>query len=409
MNINSQLPPGWEWKRLGDICQIKGGKRLPKMTGFSNTKTKHVYIRVTDFYNYSISTNKLKYIGDEVHEQIKNYIISKDDVYLSIAGTIGITGTIPQGLDGSNLTENAVRLIIDINIVCKEYLVQFLASSFGQEQIEARTNIVGQPKLAIERIKTISIALPPISEQHRIAAIIDTKLATIEKAKKAAEEQEKATNIIIQAYVNKNFDDGVYKKVKISDICKVNPSSRGKLKNLKEDTLITFIPMPAVSAELGQIIEPEIKPLFEVRKGFTYFEENDIIFAKITPCMQNGKHAIAKGLKNNIGFGSTEFHVIKPGPGVLPEWIYYFIRQHKYLGEAENFLQGAVGQQRLPDNFLRYTVIPLPSINEQKQKITDLEKRIETMQRIKNDINTSLALINAIPAAILRKTFKGEL
>jgi type I restriction enzyme S subunit len=247
------------------------------------------------------------------------------------------------------------------------------------------------------------------AEQHRIAAIIDKKLAAVEKAKKAAEEQMKAAGALVEAFVAEMMNDKSYRKVKISDVCSVNPTTRGKLNDLENDMQVTFVPMPAVSAEMGTIVEPEIKALKEVRKGFTYFENDDVLFAKITPCMQNGKHAIAKDLINGVGFGSTEFHVIKPGRNVMPEWIHYFIRQSKYLHYVENYLQGAVGQQRLPDDILKETLIPLPSMEEQKKKVSTLTVKLDRLNQISNSIQEQSSYINALPAAILRKAFAGEM
>ena len=122
------MPKGWEWCRVRDIAAVKGGKRLPKGVGFSPCRTAHAYIRVTDMKNHSINTDDLKYISEEVFLQIKNYTISKDDLYVTIAGTIGVTGEVPTELDGMNLTENAVKITnIQIN---KTYLCLIIQSEF---------------------------------------------------------------------------------------------------------------------------------------------------------------------------------------------------------------------------------------------------------------------------------------
>lgn len=118
--IPFDLPEGWEWCRVRNIASVKGGKRLPKGMSFSPYKTSHAYIRVTDMKNHSINMDDLKYISEEVYLHIKNYTISQDDLYVTIAGTIGVTGEVPAKLDGMNLTENAVK-VTDIQIK-KTYL-----------------------------------------------------------------------------------------------------------------------------------------------------------------------------------------------------------------------------------------------------------------------------------------------
>lgn len=108
--IPFDLPDGWAWSRIRDIASVKGGKRLPKGMSFSSCRTSHAYIRVTDMKNHSVNTDDLKYITEEVFLQIKNYTISKYDLYVTIAGTIGVPGEVPTELDGMNLTENAVKV-----------------------------------------------------------------------------------------------------------------------------------------------------------------------------------------------------------------------------------------------------------------------------------------------------------
>ena len=147
-----ELPKEWEWCKLEELCCIKGGKRIPRGFTFSKSKTKHVYLRVTDMKECSIMLTDLKYIDDDVFEQIKNYTIDSNDLYLTIAGTIGSVGIIPQELSGMNLTENAAKLT---NISCvKEYLLYALLSSTAQEHFTSKFHQVAQPKLSIETAST---------------------------------------------------------------------------------------------------------------------------------------------------------------------------------------------------------------------------------------------------------------
>ena len=160
------IPDSWEWVRLGSVLNVKGGKRLPKEHNLIDIPTNHIYIRVTDMKNHTISSEKLKYITEDTFQLIKNYIINKDDLYLTIAGTIGNVGMVPDKFDGMNLTENAVKLT-DIKIN-KYYLLHIICSNYIQNQFVDKTNKVAQPKLAIERILTTLFPLPPLSEQQRI-------------------------------------------------------------------------------------------------------------------------------------------------------------------------------------------------------------------------------------------------
>ena len=172
-----ELPKEWCWTTLGEICCIKGGKRIPRGMTFAKGKTAHIYIRVTDMKDNTIKLSDLKYIDDYVYEHIKNYTINASDLYLTIAGTIGSVGIVPNEVDGMNLTENAAKLT---QIGCiKEYLLYALLSTIAQEHFISRFHQVAQPKLSIETASKTPIAMPPIGEQIRIVKEIKRYLAAI--------------------------------------------------------------------------------------------------------------------------------------------------------------------------------------------------------------------------------------
>ena len=164
--IPFDIPESWCWCRVKHISDIKGGKRLPKGYSFSDGITPHCYIRVTDMKNQSISNENNVFISEEVYQQIKNYTISKYDLYITIAGTIGNCGTVPEQFDGMNLTENAVK-VTNIKI-SKEYLLLCLSSPYIHNIFVDKTNVVAQPKLALTRILTTLLPIPPQNEQQRI-------------------------------------------------------------------------------------------------------------------------------------------------------------------------------------------------------------------------------------------------
>lgn len=182
--IPFEVPEGWEWCRVRDVASVKGGKRLPKGMSFSLRKTSHAYIRVTDMKNHAINTDDLKYISEDVFLKLKNYTISKDDLYVTIAGTIGVTGEVPAELDGMNLTENAAKVTnIQIN---KSFLCLLLQSEFVQQQFKGKTHQVAMPKLALERILSTLIPVCSTETQAAIAKrflVIDQLIDLISKEK----------------------------------------------------------------------------------------------------------------------------------------------------------------------------------------------------------------------------------
>lgn len=168
--------------------------------------------------------------------------------------------------------------------------------------------------------------------------------------------------------------------VRIDDVCSVNPS-RPRL-HRSEQAPTSFLPMSGVDEVDGVINALETKPFFEVARGFTYFEEGDVLFAKITPSMENGKSAIAQNLLDKIGFGSTEFHVIRPGTGIIPEWVHLYFRQLSFRLEAKKSFRGAVGQQRVPDDFLKSFPIPVPSsLDTQRRIVTRIQALLAEVKK----------------------------
>ena len=199
-----KIPDSWVWVRLDNLCEVKGGKRIPKGEEFSNEKTKNVYLRVTDFDNYTINQDKLKYISDDLAEKLKNYKISIEDLYLSIAGTIGKVGIIPYELDKSFLTENAVKLTNLSNTINNKFLLNCFKTNFIQNLISNSITSSGQPKLAIFRIENFSIPLPPLEEQQEIVRILDEVLENENKVKELLELEERI-DILEKSILNKAF------------------------------------------------------------------------------------------------------------------------------------------------------------------------------------------------------------
>ncbi|PGT15364.1 MULTISPECIES: restriction endonuclease subunit S [Bacillus cereus group] len=167
IKVPYQVPENWQWTRIDQLAQAKGGKRVPKGMSLQETKTQYPYLRVTDMKNETILTKKLQYASEEVRDKIKNYMISSDDVYITIAGTIGDAGIVPIELDGALLTENALKLVL-FSEVNQNFLVKIINSNVVQNQFTALFKQVAQPKLSIKSTNSTLVPLPPLKEQERI-------------------------------------------------------------------------------------------------------------------------------------------------------------------------------------------------------------------------------------------------
>ncbi|NES86983.1 MAG: restriction endonuclease subunit S [Moorea sp. SIO2B7] len=157
---------------IGQLCKVKGGKRLPKGHQLVSSNTGYPYIRAGNLKQGTV-TGELLYLTEETYHAIKRYTINAEDVYITIVGAyIGDVGIIPRYLSGANLTENAAKIVIKQNIVTNYFLSHFLRSDLGQRQIQSKIKTTGQPKFALFRIEEIQVPVPPIEVQIKFENIV---------------------------------------------------------------------------------------------------------------------------------------------------------------------------------------------------------------------------------------------
>lgn len=191
---------------------------------------------------------------------------------------------------------------------------------------------------------------------------------------------------------------------RLKEIASINPRRPSDLYR-SDNALTSFVPMEAVDGITGTIFKWMKRPFGEIKKGYTFFCEGDVLFAKITPCMQNGKHAIARSLTDGIGFGTTEFHVVRPWSDASAEWIHYFLRQPSLLMEATQHFTGAVGQQRLPEDYVANIKIPLPPLPEQRRISAILNEQMAAVQRARKAAEERLDATRSLSTAYISRAF----
>ncbi|MBA4376293.1 MAG: hypothetical protein C0401_09005 [Anaerolinea sp.] len=188
----------------------------------------------------------------------------------------------------------------------------------------------------------------------------------------------------------------------LGNVVRINP---GIDRQVALDSKVSFVPMMRVNEQTGKIISSDEKIFCEVSKGYTPFLENDVLFAKITPCMENGKSAIASRLINGIGFGSTEFHVLRPIKFTTSEWIFWLIRKKEFRQLASKSFTGTAGQQRVPTSFLENFLVPIPPIGIQDQFVISCKEYDQLLKRsIESERQTDMLF-----QSLLQRAFQGEL
>lgn len=254
--------------------------------------------------------------------------------------------------------------------ILPQYLYFYLKNPNTIKRIRTVASGSVRDNLKLSMLCEFPIYAPPINKQQNIIEVLE-KIQHIINEKN--DELEKL-DILIKARFVEIFgipgtDPFSYGIKKLGKCCELNPK-KAQDKRLATNIDVSFVPMPSVS-ESGKIDPTDIRPYEVVKKGFTYFAEDDVLFAKITPCMENGKGAVAKGLKNGVGFGSTEFHVLRPINGTSnPYWIYTLTSFRSFRKDAEVNMTGSAGQRRTPVSFLDEYEVALPPIHLQNQFAT---------------------------------------
>lgn len=194
---------------------------------------------------------------------------------------------------------------------------------------------------------------------------------------------------------------------RIGEIAEVNPSFDGSSDG--DNPAVSFVPMAAVEAETGVIEIGRTRRLDDVRKGYRPFRERDVLFAKITPCMENGKMAVVPRLKHGLGFGSTEFHVLRPHREISPDYLYRLVSAVQFRRDAERHMTGAVGQRRVPTSYLADQTVPLPPTAEQRRIVAKIEELFSELNTGIAMLRTARERLGTYRQAVLKHAFEGKL
>ncbi|MCH8520135.1 MAG: N-6 DNA methylase [Nanoarchaeota archaeon] len=229
----------------------------------------------------------------------------------------------------------------------------------------------GQPHVYPKDLIPYKIPLPPLDVQQKIVEKIEKYQNIIDGAKQVVE------NYSPQIEIDKNWE-----MKELGEVCEINPK-KSEIKDLSPDLKVSFVPMSELGIKDMYFAHKEEKLLSEVYSGYTYFKENDVLLARVTPCFENGKSGIAKNLTNQIGFGSSEYFVFRPNEKIKSEWIYYLISNSEFLNLGKNNMSGTGGLQRVTKDFTNLFKIPLPPLETQEEIVKQIEKEQELVNNNK--------------------------
>jgi len=366
------------------------------------------YIRITDIdENGLISNNELGATAKNIEDK---YILGENDILIARSGaTVGkayIHKYVPYKCFFAGYL---IRFIIDTNKALPEYIFSYTQLNAYKEWVNAVQRPSGQPNINSEEYQSLEIPLPSIEKQQVIVDLI--KSAYLRKKQKEYEAQQLLDSIdtyilkelginlpeirtdlkgrmflVNRSELEERLDPTVYKdgvklcsnncdNVKLSSVAYVNPTGTFKGKDI--ETPISFIPMESIDEVYSEVSKLEDTTI-EYASGFTKFKEGDLLWAKITPCMQNGKSAIARNLSNGLGCGSTEFFVIRTKDERLAiEYLHVILHMKCVRETAMLYFGGSAGQQRVSSAFLENFNLPLPP----KKKQLEIANHIYSMRQ----------------------------
>lgn len=319
------------------------------------------FLRITDIQDDRVNWNTVPFC--ECSEaDAKQFALGQGEILFARTGSVGksyLVNTIPpRAVFASYL----IRVRLNQDVVHPPFLAYFFRSQNYWRQITETA--VGGIQLGVNATKLSELRIPliPLPEQRRIAALLD-KADRLRRTRRYAAQ---LSDTFLPAVFVQVFGDPVpnpmgWEVFRLEDIAQINPSTP-KAKEFGDTDEVSFIPMAAVDENIFTTQTSEVRKYNEVSKNFTIFQENDVLFAKITPCMENGKIVLAKNLLSGVGFGSTEFHVIRNAERTTPEWLLWLVRRNEFRNSAVRAFTGTAGQQRVPASFLENYIAPLPPL-----------------------------------------------
>jgi len=404
--LQHKIPDTWQWIEISQIGNIETGT-TPSKKDKSNYGVDFPFYKPTELeagINVRESRERLSKKGIK-----KARLLPKNSILVTCIGaTIGKTGIIRN----EGASNQQINSIIPVGSINPNFVYYQVICPFFQNQIIKRSSSTTLPILNKSRFSKLLFALPSQKEQNSIVEKIEELFSDLDKATEDLKKTQEQLKIYRQAVLKAAFEGklleiGLAKYSPFSEICDINPSKQ-EIGELNDDLEVTFLPMLAVS-KTGVILEKKIKRLKDVKKGYTFFKNGDVLLAKITPCFENGKKAIVKELKNNIGFGSTEFHVLRPKEEVISEWIYYGVSLEDFRNKAKSQMTGTAGQKRVPKRVLESYAIPIPTKPIQEKIVKEIESRLSVCDKVEKTVEQNLIKIEYLRQSILKKAFEGKL
>lgn len=394
-----KIPLGWLVKPIAEIADVKSGKRLPLGKSLVNRETSHPYIRVADMYQGGVALKNIMYVPDAVFPLIKNYRIFIDDIFISVAGTLGVVGKIPKELDGANLTENADRLT---TIKCnRDYLLYILMSFLIQNKIEAEKTLGAQPKLALIRIRKFQVPLPPTkAEQAAIATALNDADALITRLEKLIAKKRNMKQGALQELLKPKEGWAVKR---LGDCLRQNPDYGINAAAVPfNETLPVYLRITDITED-GKFARENVVSVRSSRSFKYYLEDGDLVFARTGASV--GKTYLYNPKDGMLVFAGFLIRIKTVRETLSPVYFKYFTQTANYW----NWIganSARTGQPGINGNEYRELPITVPPKIEEQNRIaqilSDMDAEVEALE-------TKLAKYKMMKQGMMQKLLTGKI
>ena len=408
-----KLPENWCWTTIKNVATVVTGG-TPAKNNSDYYGGEFPFFKPADLdagRHVSEASEYLSDLGKSVSR-----IIPAQATAVCCIGSIGKCGF----LDVEGATNQQINSAIPYFNALYQYF--YMNTEFFTNQLRNSASATTIAIVNKTKMESCYYPLAPLAEQQRIVDRIESLFAKLDEAKEKAQAVVDSFETRKAAILHKAFtgdlttkwreEHGVrmesWEQCSLSDVCTVNPK-KADTKDLPDELEVSFFPMPALSEIYGDITDPQTRLLKEVRSGFTNFSEGDVVFAKITPCMENGKSAVVGKLVNDIGYGTTEVFVLRCSDRLYNRFLYHLVRDKLFRDKAKAVMAGAVGQQRVPKRYLETYKLNLPKFNEQREIVRILDGSFAKEQQTKEAAEAVLDQIDLMKKSILARAFRGEL
>ncbi len=397
-NVPFEVPEGWVWTTVSDISKsiLYGVSESAKSEG------KYKLLRITDIQDNKVDWETVPFT-DFDDNKVSSYILHNGDIVFARTGaTVGKSYLI-QGLSQKAIYASYLIRIQTFDLILPEYVKLFFESGYYWEQIELSSVGIGQPNVNGTILGYLNIPLPPFAEQKRIVIEIEQWLSLIDQIEQGKDDlhsvikqtKSKILDLAIHGKlvpqdpndepaiellkrINPGFtpcDNGHYPQLPdgwcystIKEVFIINPRNK-----VDDDVEVGFVPMANITDGYNNTFKYEKKRWGKIKTGFTHFADGDIAVAKISPCLENRKSVVLKGLPNGIGAGTTELHVFRSQFMDIQYGLYFF-KSDYFISQCVGSFNGVVGQQRVSKNIIEDIIIAIPPINEQKRIVYTISK-----------------------------------